>query len=60
MLTTLTSTLSLASSACASIPNCTSEPLAIIIASGVFFLRIDIIYPPFSASLDEPSNCGRF
>ena len=38
----------------------TSEPLAIIIASGVSLVESSIIYPPFNASLLEPESCGRF
>ena len=60
ILTTLTSIPAFLSSAFADTARFTSEPLAIIIPSGVSLSESSRIYAPLSASFDEPAICGRF
>ena len=48
------------SSSLAPVASATSEPLAIIIASGSALEESSNIYPPLSASLEEPACCFKF
>ena len=60
ILTTRTSIFSFANSALASKAKDTSEPVAMMIASGVSFVESAITIAAFNASLELPGSCGKF